>query len=298
MSGAQRLAHLSLNFGKVSFLNADSMLSKDQLIPFTVGTWTIEQALMKKGLIVKAGKLRGFIPRRRLSKPTQKLDEFGIGDEIVATIIFCRPNTRFFGLSAQPQFSKPQPVLPPLSIQIGDIGTGKVVETTMKGAVYFKSTSGPFCYAPVKNLHSGEKADTKYPQGSEHEFRVIGISMFDRLAYVSTKKTILRQAIVSVEDAEIGALVTSVVSKVTAKGVFGKIYNHIRTFIPRMHAGNVMLSPENMQEKFHVGDKLKCRVLMVEKERNRLILTHKQSLVESDCLIVSSYAENLVGQVG
>lgn len=47
----------------------------------------------------------------------------------------------------------------------------------------------------------------------------------------------------------------------------------------------------------YLVSKLKCRVLFIDTEKNRLILTAKPALVQSTDTIISDYEERLVGQV-
>lgn len=189
-----------------------------------------------------------------------------------------------------------------------------------------------------------------YPIGSKHRLRITGAILFtpkgpsgrtavggvrvvDGVLLGTTKTESLKQKIVCLEEARPGmvfkaARVTGVQPHGSAlpmtkrcqrnfncpTGIFVRIYDRIRGFIPALHSAEEPLT--RITAVIKEGTKLRCRVLSVDKwatrlalllclrlvafglsERHQLILTRKPSLVESPLPVVAGFEGGTEGTV-
>lgn len=137
-----------------------------------------------------------------------------------------------------------------------------------------------------------------YKVDSVHRGRVVGYNEVDGLFQLSFEKSILEQQYIRLEDVPIGAVVNCEVEKVVVgeNGVTGlivKVADSVKGFVPEIHLSDVRL--QNPEKKFREGVKVKARVLSVEPSKNRMRLTMKKTLVNSEAPVVKSYDDASIG---
>jgi len=104
------------------------------------------------------------------------------------------------------------------------------------------------------------KSDHYQPDKSMHNLRITGKSMLNGMLFVSDQKSVLNQSIVDVDHAAIGALVDASVRKITQRGIFLKIYQHINGFVPKMFLD--LVGGEKMRSRYALGSSLKVSVVL------------------------------------
>jgi rRNA biogenesis protein RRP5 len=162
---------------------------------------------------------------------------------------------------------------------------------------------------------SVENLAKRYKPGSMHRCRVIGFNVMDDVLHVSTRKEMLRQPLVSVQDAQVGQKIKVVVKAVRPTGVVVTVHmgggcSTIRGLIPPLHVSDA--APPDyrsnsgsaaerwikfLSKRFPIGETVSARVLRVDKDKNLLLLTAKPSLLAAKYPPVTSYADAAVGQV-
>ena len=151
--------------------------------------------------------------------------------------------------------------------------------------------NGTFGFCPLALIYD-EKKDAigkEYKIGSRHACRVIQFNWLDGFAIVSLQPSVLERPYMKFADLKVAEMV---VGKVERHGDFGMIVSitdTIRGMVPRMHLADVDL--KNPKARFKEGMAVKCRVLSLEPEKRRLLLTCKKSLVQSTREPLCDYAQ-------
>ncbi|KAF9215680.1 rRNA biogenesis protein rrp5 [Podila verticillata] len=136
----------------------------------------------------------------------------------------------------------------------------------------------------------------KYKVDSTHRGVVLGYDPVDGLFQLSLQPSIIDQPFLRVDDVEIGSVIKGTVTKRTEKGVIVRLAKNISGFVPLIHCvENTMTTStkKHLEEKFKDGKIVKCRVLSTDPAENRIILTCKESLINSKLPIITSL-ENVI----
>ncbi|KAG0094044.1 rRNA biogenesis protein rrp5 [Podila epicladia] len=136
----------------------------------------------------------------------------------------------------------------------------------------------------------------KYKVDSTHRGVVLGYDPVDGLFQLSLQPSVIDQPFLRVDDVEIGSVIKGTVTKRTEKGVIVRLAKNISGFVPLIHCvENTMTTStkKHLEEKFKDGKIVKCRVLSTDPAENRIILTCKESLINSKLPIITSL-ENVV----
>ena len=137
-----------------------------------------------------------------------------------------------------------------------------------------------------------------YKVGSTHRGRVVGYNSVDGIYLISIEPSILEQPFLRIEDLKVAEIVKGKVEKivVNATGVGGVLVNlaeGISGLVPESHMADVqLLHPE---KKFKEGMTVTARVLSTDPSRNKIRLTLKKSLVNSEAAPLMSYDDITVG---
>ncbi|KAL5533988.1 hypothetical protein ACEPAG_448 [Sanghuangporus baumii] len=152
------------------------------------------------------------------------------------------------------------------------------VEAGVGGFVHISHVSDE--HVPSLSSNSGP-----WKVHSVHRARVIGFHALDGILQLSLRPSVLSQKFLRVEDVNVGELVKGTVRKLTDSCLFVSINGNIDAMIWPNHYADIML--KHPQKRFKPGSSLKCRVLAVDPDRKRIMLTVKKTLVESDLPIIS-----------
>ncbi|ORE09789.1 nucleic acid-binding protein [Rhizopus microsporus var. microsporus] len=128
-----------------------------------------------------------------------------------------------------------------------------------------------------------------YKIGSTHRARVLSYNPVDAILVLTLQPSVLAEKYLRVTDIEIGSMVEGVVEKLVPAGVIVKISKSINALVPAVHMADVKLS--HPEYKFKSGKKVECRVLKIDPERQRVILTLKKSLINSEYPIFQNLAD-------
>ena len=137
-----------------------------------------------------------------------------------------------------------------------------------------------------------------YKVGSRHDVRILNFNHMDNLFILSLEPSILRKPFLSFSTISPGDVLEGKIDSVIldASGVQAlsiDLGEGIRGYIPRLHfADSPLLRPET---RFKQGRKVRARVLKVDKDRRRLHLTLKESLLDESVAILQSYTDIEVG---
>lgn len=131
--------------------------------------------------------------------------------------------------------------------------------------------------------------------GSVHPARVIGFSALDNLVQLSLQPSVLEQAFLRVQDVEVGAEVKGTVKVLKENALFVSIGGNVDGVVWPLHYADIRL--KHPEKKFKPGQAVKARIFSADADKNRVVLTLKKQLVNSDLPIVARHADAKPGAV-
>ncbi|CDU23309.1 related to RRP5-processing of pre-ribosomal RNA [Sporisorium scitamineum] len=135
-----------------------------------------------------------------------------------------------------------------------------------------------------------------FAKGSVHKARVVGHSPTDRTLQLSLKASVLERKFMRVSEVEVGEVVNASIIKLGLPNtIFFQLQGHVDGVVFSNHFADVKLTQP--EKRFKPGLQVKARVMDVDPNRNRIVLTLKKSLVKSDLPIVASMQDARVGVV-
>ena len=190
-----------------------------------------------------------------------------IGTDVQATVTGCDAD---WGLSVsiQPQQANSVPSLPGF-VHISRISDDHITRLS--------PTNGPF------------KLESK------HKARVIGHALTDRLVLLSMQETVLAQSFMRVSQVQVGEVIRATVKEVRSTGIFLSLGGSVDGVVFPLHFSDIVL--KKPEKKYKPGMKVKAKVLVVEPQRNRISLTLKKTVVNSELPVVASLQDARVGIV-
>ncbi|XP_078421131.1 protein RRP5 homolog isoform X1 [Cetorhinus maximus] len=223
----------------------------------------------------------------------QKVGTYHKGQKLKACVLYVQPDTKSVHLTLRPLFLQPGAALQqPNAHGLGEVLEECTVLRYRKGVgVIFQLEDGTFAFS--RKLHLSDTKltfnPTAFEEGTKHRCRVIDHSPMEQVAVVSLKKSILDAQFLRYQDIKPGQLIEGKVSSLENYGMHVKLTDHIRGLVPRAHLADIPLKhPERL---YSVGDQVRCRVLSVNTETKKLILTKKKTLVGSKLPIITQYKE-------
>lgn len=152
-------------------------------------------------------------------------------------------------------------------------------------------------FAPLP-LISDEKLESlgkAYRRGTRHSCRIVQFNLMDGVAIVSLQRSVLDQPYVRYSDINVGDIVEGVVKHHGDFGMLVALTSTIRGLCPKAHISDARL--RQPKRKFSEGSKVKCRILSVEPDRRRLLVTCKKSWLQSTQEPLSAYSQATPGSV-
>lgn len=125
--------------------------------------------------------------------------------------------------------------------------------------------------------------------GTTHQARVVGHSLTDQVLQLSLKPSVLQRSFMRVSDVQIGQVVKATVKTVNSKAIILDLKGTVDGVVFPNHFSDVPL--KKPEKKYKEGQAVKARILRVDPERNRIALTLKRTLVQSELPVVSSVIE-------
>jgi rRNA biogenesis protein RRP5 len=135
----------------------------------------------------------------------------------------------------------------------------------------------------------------KFKIGSTHRARVLTYNPVDALLVLTLEASVLAEKFLRVADIEIGSMVECEVERLIPAGIIVKVSKSISGLVPTVHMADVKLTRPEF--KFKVGKKIQCRVLKTDLLKQKVFLTLKKSLINSEYPIFKDIAECKVDDV-
>ncbi|KAI6047791.1 hypothetical protein EDC04DRAFT_2555890 [Pisolithus marmoratus] len=159
------------------------------------------------------------------------------------------------------------------------------------------SVDGFVHISQVSDEHTSTLSGTSGPwkMATLHKARVIGYHMFDGILQLSLRPSVFTEKFLQVGDIQVGEVIKGTVKRLTDSAVFVSLSERLDGVIWPNHYADVPL--KYPARRFKVGASIKCRVLTVEPERNRVVLTAKRTLLDTTQPILTSYEGAKIGTV-
>ena len=145
-------------------------------------------------------------------------------------------------------------------------------------------------FSPLSLVYDERKDSIGKPlsKGTRHTCRVVQFNLLDGFVIVSFKPSIIERPFMKFSDLRVGGVVKGTVERHGDFGMIVSVTEMIRGLVPSIHLADVPL--KNPRKRLKEQTEVKCRVLTVEPEPRRLLLTSKKSLVKCVCLFVCLFA--------
>lgn len=164
-----------------------------------------------------------------------------------------------------------------------------VHDTDLRGFVHISQVSDD-------HVVSLPPSSGPFAKETVHKARVVGHSPTDRTLQLSLKASVLERKFMRVSEVEVGEVVTANIIKLgLPNAIFLQLQGHVDGVVFSNHFADVKLTQP--EKRFKPGLSVKARVMDVDPNRNRIVLTLKKSLVKSDLPIVASMQDARIGVV-
>ena len=153
-----------------------------------------------------------------------------------------------------------------------------------------------YCPLPLVYDERQDKLSREHRVGTCHSCRIVQFNLIDGAAIVSLQPSVISQRYMRYADISVGDVLEATVDRHGSFGMVVLIQGHIRGLCPTSHLADGRL--KNPQKKYEEGTTVRCRVLHVDSEERRVLLTCKKSLLrleEEEVLV--EYAQATVGKI-
>lgn len=223
----------------------------------------------------------------------KKIGAYSSKQTVKACVLCIHPRTRVVRLSLRPIFLQPGRPLTRISYQhLGAVLDNVPVQGFFKKAgATFRLKDGVLAYARLNHLSDSKKTFNAeaFKPGSTHKCRIIDYSLMDELALLSLRKSVIAARFLRYHDIRTGTVVKGTVLAIKPFGILVKVGEQIKGLVSSLHLADVMM--KNPEKKYHIGDEVKCRVLICDPEAKKLIMTLKKTLVTSTLPAITSYED-------
>ncbi|XP_053407461.1 protein RRP5 homolog [Mercenaria mercenaria] len=257
----------------------------------------VEKVVKDDGIVVEFHKLRGLIHKSHLPKPP---GSYSHAQQVTCCILYIHPLIKAVTLTLLPHLTDYVGVPTGLfgKVKVGQtIEEATVKKTEKKRGVFLDLQNNITGFAGMSNLSDDnvENVQQAFKKGSTHRCRVLGFYPMEALVIVTMKQSVLDEKYMRITDVKPGDILDCKVKKLEKKGISVEVHKGIMGMIPTMQMADVTL--QHPEQKFKADDKIKCRVLFVNKKRSNVTLTHKKSLINSKYPVISNYHQIEVGQI-
>ncbi|KAL4713054.1 hypothetical protein ACJJTC_001108 [Scirpophaga incertulas] len=249
-----------------------------------------------------------YIQRQHLDKVKGKKP--AIGQKIQARVMYATQprNTPF--LTMRDIFATTYPdVNEEQKIKDGEIINDAQVVRVIGRSIHFRLASGCIGSLSLWHLQSSEDLDEQelitksYPIGSKHAVRVVSYSPCEHQYLVSDQPAVLAQRYFSLRQLAPGDLVSGLVVAVTDTNILVEL-DQLKGFVHQSHLTDAGVVPSTgkhgskrqLTRKFRVGQEVTARVLDVDPDKQKLILTMKPSFLAEDVEVLKSPDDAKIGK--
>lgn len=193
------------------------------------------------------------------------------------------------GMDLQQQFPIGKIVKATVVSTIEDWGLmTQIRDTHVKGFTHISAVSDD-------HIASLPASSGPFRVGTVHEARVIGHSSTDDILRLSFEKKVLQRGFIRVSEVIPGEVMKCTIKAIQPQAIVVDLNGSVDGVVFPTHFADVAL--KKPEKKYKVGQSVTTRVLQVDPDRNRIVLTLKRTLVQSTLAVVGSIQDARVGIV-
>lgn len=202
----------------------------------------------------------GYIDETQIFSSIKK-SKLKEGSTVPAYVLFIEPITKITYLTLRGIENLPGPEL-----TVGQISSSKVLYNVPKGLYLHLGKSGTGFVSNkrlLKTLPKDSHLDIvnavtkKYPNGSQHDCRILDYNYMQELYICTFEKQIIKEKIFTTNDLEVGQAVVVQIDKIVSNGLVVKA-GRVQGFVPNLHLSNVKYT-DNIKGKFSIGMTVNAR---------------------------------------
>jgi len=254
---------------------------------------------LDNGIKVSLGSgLSGYVHRDQLKSSLDHPDSYDMGSDLSVRVLYILPTINTIMLTARDTklAGKAQDMFPDISQ--GMVVRDAAVVAVSKHSVTVQLNKQVLGYVTARHLSEGKEVvknvKKKFPIGSVHSARILGLDWSGGVAVCSLQKALLA-GVLRLDELAIGQKISTTVKQFVKHGLLVDVGPHLQGLIPWLYLTDVPL--KHPERKFFPGDKLLCRVLRANPEKKQLHLTSKPILLNEEFDLVSNFEEAVVGKV-
>lgn len=302
--GAPRLSYLQALEAE-DWERAERMLESGELYEGTIVGYN------KGGLVVRLGRLRGFIPlshisrERRHSLPNDRPDPSWkelIGQPIVARVIEVDRGRQRLILSERAAAREARELLKERvlsELQVGDVRTGRVTSLTKFGAfVNIDGADGLVHLSEISWEHI-DKPEDVLQVGQEVQVKVISVDPERKRIGLSIRQLQEDPWKTQAASLRVGQLVRATITRLEKFGAFARLENGLEGLIHISELSEQRI--EHPKEVVKEGDELTLRIIRIDPEARRIGLSLRKvdtlAYADLDLQMALAEAEEELGQL-
>lgn len=245
----------------------------DRLLPTTNVRLTVLNNHLRSGLSGKIldGQFEGFINEQHLGAG-KKTSEFSVGQEVLATVLYVMPLTKFVYLTLN-KF-----VAPEKRLEEGSVLENVPVMSVHANGVLVRLDKNSLGLISVRSMKTNEKSldDLQRKYGSTvKQVRIISYDPMDGVYVCTDDAKLLAEKYLRLSDVVVGQTVRCKVREpMKSHGILVKV-GQLNGFIYKTHVEKALVKSKE-------GAILKARVLHVDQEKNSIHLTTLKDFMKAD----------------
>ncbi|KNC78346.1 hypothetical protein SARC_09219 [Sphaeroforma arctica JP610] len=232
---------------------------------------------------------------REVVDPSMLEQKYPVKTKVRARILHINRATKRIGLTLRPDLVglKATDFAP---VEVGQKFDGLTVIRSTSSGLLFKLpevAGGHYAYAHCTRISDDKDfelaGNKKYKVGRTIPCRVTGFNTIDGVVNVSAQPSVVDQKYYRYEDVKAGMKIEGTVTNISDSSMYIQISKQVRGVCPSSHFADFQL--KNPKKKFREGMTIKCKVLSVDCAKQRLVLTHKSTLVKSTLPAITCFED-------
>jgi ribosomal protein S1 len=147
-----------------------------------------------------------------------------------------------------------------------------------------------------KNMNK-EELERLFLINTNIKARIYDFSLIEDIILLSVRPSVLEAPYMTYSELHVGQIVKCTVRSINPinGGVNVKLSEFVSGFIPKIHTSDVPLSDALLPRKMKAGTELKCKILQLDSDGKRCVLTAKKSLIKSKLETIESFFDLKMG---
>eukprot|EP00731_Ephydatia_muelleri_P020460 Em0013g187a len=280
-----------------AILPATTTVILQSLLPGVLVNITLQEVALNGVIGSFLGSFEGWVGVHHLHDGSHSLDKVQLKKKMKGRIVWVDVQAKMVGLAMCKHIVQNE-CFQFGNLEIGDkFEAATVVWVDSPRALILDLGNSVFGFCPLGLIYDERKdaIGKEYKIGSRHPCRLVQFNRLDGFGIVSLQPSVLERPYMKFADLKVGEVVEGKVERHGDYGMTVSLTDTIRGMVPRLHLADVDL--KNPKARFKEGGVVKCRVLSLEPEKRRLLLTCKRSLVQSAKEHLCDYSRAKPGEV-